>query len=550
MLVYGDQKRTVDLRKTLSELARENGAFLSHDRIRARFLLLAEVTQAVADADFDTSGVDRLRPGEEALLAQLVAHGAALMTSFDRHCAGGVAPSVQEVPDLPQHAVAKLPEGYAFYALYPEAYGLAARTLRLEAPPRVIGLRSIGTGLGAIAAAALGSPTPVTLRPRGDPFARSLRLDPALIHRLAEGEAHYVIVDEGPGLSGSSFGAVADWLEERGILSTRIAFLPGHDGALGPQASERHARRWAEAQRPVAQVDRLRTWAEQLVGPISRWEDLSGGTWRPLWSAREAEWPAVTPMWERAKFRVQSPSGCWLMRFAGLGAAGEEKLALAQHFEEAGFGTEVAGLTHGWLVQRWHEEARPARPRLDELIAYLRLRSGLAAEPGASLPELVTMVRRNAPALADWNPPVDYLQTRSRTVRIDGRMQSHEWLRLPDGRLLKADALDHHQAHDLVGCQDLAWDVAGAAIELDLSDEEVARLEQALGVSPELTAFHRIAYAAFRLGAHRMSETMVGGEEVARHRRDARRYELALVDAVEHPGDVDQPLGLRVEAGP
>jgi hypothetical protein len=75
----------------------------------------------------------------------------------------------------------------------------------------------------------------------------------------------------------------------------------------------------------------------------------------------------------------------------------------------------------------------------------------------------------------------------------------------------------------------------------------VASLEQALGIRPELTAFHRIAYAAFRFGAHRMSEDMVDPDEAARHRQAARRYELALVDAVKHTGDLDQPLRLGVE---
>jgi hypothetical protein len=124
----------------------------------------------------------------------------------------------------------------------------------------------------------------------------------------------------------------------------------------------------------------------------------------------------------------------------------------------------------------------------------------------------------------------------------------HEWLRLPSGQLLKADALDHHQGHDLVGCQDLAWDIAGAAVELGLQEEDVTRLEQALGVEPELTAFYRIPYAAFHYGAHRMSEATTSADEAERHRAAARRYELALVDAVQHPGDVDQPLGLGIEA--
>lgn len=548
MLVYGDQREEIGPAAVLQALAAGNGGSLDHDGLRNRFLALAGVTQAVADADFAKCGVDRERAVEAALIVQLVAHSAALMRSWDAGCSGGLAPSITMPHDLPGRAMVRLPEGYAFYALYPEAFGLAARMLAPGEPALIIGLRSIGTGLAAIAAAALGAAPPLTLRPSGQPFARELRLDPAFAARLIGHEGRFVIVDEGPGLSGSSFGCVADWLEDRGVARERIAFLPGHEGDLGTEASARHRERWARIERPVAKIDRLRAWVEAMVGPIERWDDLSAGQWRPLWSASEADWPAVTPLWERAKFRVRANGEEWLVRFAGLGAAGAEKEALARLLERAGFGPDVRGLTHGWLIQRWHGEAHPARPQLEELAAYLRLRAFLPAKQGASLAELVTMVRRNVPALAHWSPPVEPLQLRVRAVRVDGRMAVHEWLRLPSGKLLKADALDHHQGHDLVGCQDLAWDVAGAGIELDLPPESVAALEQALGVDPELTAFYRIAYAAFRLGAHRMSEGMVSGEEALRHARAAERFERALVDAVEDAGDVDQSLGLKVEA--
>ena len=548
MLVYGDQQEEVEPGQLLGQLARNSGQNLGHDELRDRFLRLAGLAQGVADADFQVSGIDRERPHEAILLAALVEHGAALMRSWDADCTGGVAPPVPVLPDLPERVAVRLSEGYAFYALYPEAFGLAARMLRLAGPPRFIGLRSIGSGLAAIAAAALGAPPPVTVRPSGNPFARELRLEPAFATTLLAGEPHFIVVDEGPGMSGSSFGCVADWLEEQGVPPERIAFLPGHAGELGSEACERHRRRWATIQRPVAQVNRLRSWVEAVVGPIERWDDLSAGQWRPLWSASEADWPPVTPMWERAKFRVRAKGTDWLVRFAGLGSAGTDKEALARLVERAGFGPEVRGLTHGWLIQRWHDEACPTRPSLEELAAYLRLRAFLPSAQGAILAELVTMVRRNAPGFASWSPPVERLQQRVRPVRVDGRMTAHEWLRLPCGRLLKADALDHHQGHDLVGCQDLAWDLAGAAIELDLAPADVDVLERALGIDPELTAFYRIAYAAFRLGAHRMSEGMLSGEEALRHARAAIRFSRALVDAVEDPGDIDQPLGLGIEA--
>jgi hypothetical protein len=40
------------------------------------------------------------------------------------------------------------------------------------------------------------------------------------------------------------------------------------------------------------------------------------------------------------------------------------------------------------------------------------------------------------------------------------------------GRLLKTDALDHHARHDLVGCQDVPWDIVGVTVELGLSQTD------------------------------------------------------------------------------
>jgi hypothetical protein len=40
------------------------------------------------------------------------------------------------------------------------------------------------------------------------------------------------------------------------------------------------------------------------------------------------------------------------------------------------------------------------------------------------------------------------------------------------GRQLKTDALHHHAGHDLVGCQDVAWDIVGVTVELGLSQTQ------------------------------------------------------------------------------
>ena len=150
----------------------------------------------------------------------------------------------------------KQAEGFAFYALYPEAYALAARRSGLGPNTLVIGLRSIGTGLAAMVAAALGARA-ITVRPHGDPYARQLKLGRELADLiLSYAHARFAIVDEGPGLSGSSFGCVVDWLENHGVAPERIHAFPGHDGPLGPAASARHRDRWAVIPRHVIGLTR------------------------------------------------------------------------------------------------------------------------------------------------------------------------------------------------------------------------------------------------------------------------------------------------------
>jgi hypothetical protein len=106
--------------------------------------------------------------------------------------------------------------------------------------------------------------------------------------------------------------------------------------------------------------------------------------------------------------------------------------------------------------------------------------------------------------------------------------------------LIKADALDHHRAHDLIGCQDLAWDVAGATVEFDVgqkdSDEFVASVEHWAGhrIDRQLLEFCRVAYLAFRLGQARFGEPLVGDRnEQQRLSRVGDRYAAELQDLLE-----------------
>lgn len=561
MIVYGDRAAPAAPHHLLREItatlrtaeAAEPGPG-RHDLLTRAFLDTAGLAQGVADAEFAArDGVDDLSPAQDAameLLLMLARKLTASAWSGWQAIGPGVAPELLALAmqPLPEQIKVRTPEGFAFYAVYPEAYLKAAAEHPWPATPLVIGLRSIGTGLAALVAAVTGARKLLTLRPGGPPFRRELKVS-TQIHALVHAhEGPIAIVDEGPGLSGSSFGATADLLEGLGIAPERIVFLPSHGGDLGPQADPRHRARWAGAKRPVATFEDLARetpladWFADLTGPVSRIEELSGGAWR---AERTGEPAPAHAAQERLKFRLHTASGRWLARFAGLGGVGEAKFERARTLHRAGFAPEPLALRRGFLLERW-EEASPiedvARERLVEHLAgYLAFRAAaFPAEPheGAGRDALVEMAHVNlAEALGEAAAGLAADLTRraaeappGRPTHVDGRLHAWEWLRTPDDLLLKADAVDHSCAHDLIGCQEIAWDVAGAAVEFDLTPAEVERLceavETAVGErpSPAALAFFEVCYPAFQAGYWRMAEAAAAGDERPRLAAQAQRY--------------------------
>jgi hypothetical protein len=548
MLVYGDHAWEEEPREKLARIEQALGRIWGmpggverHAALVASFIELGELTQGLADAAFAERKADARSVPTNTSMRLLIALAGAVERSWNsgfRDLASCPLALVRQLPELawPDTVRISLPEGYAFYALYPEAYIGAAKALagrRLN----IIGLRSIGTGLAAAVAAGAGESDAVTVRPVGHPFQRKLALADSLRDEmLSDPTADFAIVDEGPGLSGSSFGCVADFLEANGVEPRRIHFFPGHAGDLGPEAAPRHRMRWAKAQRHVMSFERLvldaaapchrvERWVEEIVGkPPGPPSDISGGAWRKHRYRNKADWPPANPQQERRKLIFRAGGGSWLARFAGLGRYGEDKLAIGRMLAEAGFTPPVAGFRHGFLIEQWFENAQPLRPRAvdrERLVEHLgryvgfRARHLLAPRPGASLEELLTMASRNAElalgeetarGLDRWKSILPRLARHACPIRTDNRLHAWEWLVVGD-RLIKADALDHQAAHDLVGCQDLAWDIAGATAELALSPGERDRLcataerEAGRPLVPELIEFLTIGYLAFQLGA-------------------------------------------------
>jgi hypothetical protein len=162
------------------------------------------------------------------------------------------------------------------------------------------------------------------------------------------------------------------------------------------------------------------------------------------------------------------------------------------------------------------------------------------AEPTTSESTLQEMLRVNvAEGLKD--PGLEKEVTRlpaqawsERAVALDGRMLAHEWVATRQG-YLKVDAMDHHDDHFFPGCQDIAWDVASAAIELGLSRPGRAYLvHRYRSLSGDRTITSRLhvyaaAYLAFRLGYTDLATVALGeSEDGKRFAQERQRYRELL----------------------
>lgn len=580
MFVYGDATRVEKPGRQLGRVtaalnhARDARTGLDrHDQLVEALIEAGTFAQGAVDAEFEACGRDAPSPLRDAAAMLLIALAAEVRRSWAAGFpTGPLDPSLRRRIDtlaalpLPAEICCRLAEGFAFYALYPEAYLEAASGLAGTRPVKVIGIRSIGLTLGAVVAEACGADVPVSVRPVGHPFRRKLAIDPGLAAGLLrDPAATYAIVDEGPGLSGSSFGTVADWLEASGVDRARIQFFPGHGGEPGARASPAHRERWRGAPRHVIEFDALALqprqpwhglgrWIDDLADGPGRLQDLSGGVWRAGLALPSDQWPPAQRQQERRKFRLDTGGRRFLVKFAGLGRHGRDKLARAQALHDAGFCPEPTGCRRGFLVERWVENARPLdlsacdRPALlRRLAAYLGFRARAfpaVPESGATLQVLSEMLRHNASealgpeagqAFGRLACMAPRLEPRVRRIETDNRLHRWEWLLDSGGALLKTDALDHCTAHDLVGCQDIAWDVAGAAMEFDLSADEDAELRARIGrdagrrVDPELLCFLAPCYTAFQLGAWTLARAGESDpDEAARLNCEAARYSRHL----------------------
>jgi hypothetical protein len=533
MYVFRDGRKTISgesVRDRLLQAISRYEANSTEDTCVAALIAAGELECALADAHSDNTdpiGTLRLNASTRTSSVRTCAE------ITDRIAEALVAPSLPalsdllatasslRVPDLVQLSVA---EGFAYYALHPLKFSALANTLELPNSARVIGLRSIGTTLSAIFAAALRArcvaTERITVRPTGHPYDRQFSFSDLEQGWLRSGgpDVRVFIVDEGPGISGSSFLAVAEAVERSGIARENIWMF----GSRWPNPAELRAPNAAERW-PRFQFTAV---ASHPLLPANADIDIGGGTWRQHLSSSENQ-PATWAQLESAKY--MSTDGRRRYKFHGYGSYGESIAVRTAKLADAGFAPPLLALEKGFGVYDF-VPGRTLTPSdlyaelIHHFAAYCAFRAS-QFHSGECSPELLRMAAWNwecefgAPLVPALALPV------VNCVIADARMLPHEWLCAVDGRILKLDAVSHGDDHFFPGPCDIAWDLAGAIIEwqmnADAAADFIARYQTLSGDDPrDRLPDYLLACTIFRMAWSKMAARASAGtpDELPLHR--------------------------------
>jgi hypothetical protein len=527
--VFRESRRVLDGTEAKSVLVNELrglSAPSSSDQLTSVLVRAGELECGVADAG-ETSAqpwmmlTDRIA---EALISPNV-----LVDS------GGLARILEEAP-VPERIEISPPEGFAYYALHPLAYAHVLKDIPdLQTSVAVVGIRSIGTTLSAMVAAAARARSllgeRITVRPGGHPYNRCTTLsreEVEFVRRHVEMCSTFLLVDEGPGLSGSSFLSVAEALESAGVVRARIVLVCSHAPVFsdlraddGPQRAQRF--RWSAVSAKPSK-------------PVEPSKFVGGGEWRKHLFQSVEHWPATWVGFESLKYLAEHSEEPRVFKFVGLGHYGEAVLLREGQVARAGFGPcprrEAGGFaSYPWIAGRPMSADDLLQPAIERLAAYCAFRAQAFPADTADLETLQRMTEHN---LSQREIALPVQLRLERPVLADGRMQPHEWLLTAEGQMCKTDSGSHGDDHFFPGPTDIAWDLAGAIVEWRMTAAQrryfLACYRAASGDDPAArVGDFVIAYTAFRYAHCLMAaEALAGSEEQKRLEIAAAAYHAVL----------------------
>ena len=537
LLVFRDGKRVESGTRLFQQLRRQTDHVLSlryfnsplaQEELVEALLRSGELECGVCDHPDGETAAATLATVTDEFAAALIAKRCPRLTSAIQEDLSSLS--------VPEQITLSPPEGFCYYALHPLDYADLLSQSAIDAPAAgVIGIRSIGTTLSAVVSAWFnlrGIPAQrITVRPAGHPFDRCLSFSDKQRQWIAaccRREARFFIVDEGPGLSGSSFLAVAEALEVMGVSRQSIVLLPSSIPDLDRLIAPNAAARWNRFQTlPLQPTRRI---------PHGAVEDISGGAWRARVFASQSQWPAVWSWTERKKYL--SPDGRHIFRFDGHGHYGKTARRRSEVLAQHGWGPDVSCVGDGFSQFPWlHTEQVPIADRntIVQLARYCAFRAEYFAHEAISQEPLEEMACVNLNRALGLSIPVSL--PIERPVISDGRIMPCEWRCFENSRLQKLDASSHGEDHFYPGPTDIAWDIAGAVVEWKLNDEAADLLvSEYKRITRDAVEFrlasYVAAYSTFRL-AFTISAALAAcdSQEQSRFKSESKMYEDRLKSA-------------------
>jgi hypothetical protein len=487
MQIYGDSSCEITIAALVRALLSRVGEQSGLASLRAMLIACGQLEQLVADAD---QASEALRRG--ANLATDHAAAAFYATwSADHPSAPRPKWSIElELQQLGStltqllglvgsaSGTLKLPEGFAFYAVYPEQYcAAAAAYVNQRGSARginhVMGLRSIGTTLSAAVAVVLRAAEVAyeryTVRPFGHPFERRIELSKAFTK-----DDRALVVDEGPGLSGSSFFAASRALEERGVAATKQVYFCAHSEPPGEMASPQIRDFWHRARRYVASIHASPVTSQgslsetlcaelkrEFQGEVLGLDDLSRGQWRRAAFGEPQAWPAAWIAFERPKLLARLADG---------------RRVFLKYYGQV---LRAQPITHelDWSDAAAARQLARSVSKVAQIHGYVA-RLWLDGELLAAHEKSEAVLERLASFLADrsWQCVSEDLTAADAYYGASGSLAPREWIRLPNGVIRKLPETLPGYDHTAIDAEPLGWDLAGVVIEWNLTPVEAEQL--------------------------------------------------------------------------
>jgi hypothetical protein len=223
---------------------------------------------------------------------------------------------------------------------------------------------------------------------------------------------------------------------------------------------------------------------------------------------------------ERLKFLA--PDGTKFFKFEGLGRYGELVQQRALSLAEAGFGCPVTDAGDGFALYttvalRSPKSGSVSDEIVERIARYCTFRAvEFRVENCLSAP-LPEMLRFNVQQEFGIELKLDTeLLASGHSVLADARMQPYEWIQKDDGTLIKTDGATHGDDHFFPGPCDIAWDLAGTAVEWNLHPDALAllllRFREMSGIDvSRRIRIYILAYAVFRMAFCKMASGSLRG---------------------------------------